>query len=69
MQPRYRPRIEDLWRVDLVQVDCAACHPVARLTPDFLLQLRLGPQPEVLDPSSRGSDAADAELGVELSCR
>src|SRR5216683_171676 len=36
MQPLYLARIEDLGRGDLVQVDCAACHDVALLTPDPL---------------------------------
>jgi hypothetical protein len=47
MQPVYLARIEDLGRGDLVKVDCAACHHVALLTPDFLLRLR--PQAKVLD--------------------
>ena len=38
MRPLYLARIEDLGRGDLVQVDCAACHHVALLTPDFLLR-------------------------------
>ena len=42
---------------------------LALLTPDFLRRLGLGPQPEVLDLSKRGSDAADAELGDKLSYR
>ena len=41
MQPLYLARIEDLGRGDLVQVDCAACHHVALLRPDFLLRLGL----------------------------
>jgi len=43
MQPLYLARIEDLGRDDLVQVDCAACHHVALLTPEFLLRLGLKP--------------------------
>jgi hypothetical protein len=31
MVPLYPARIEDLGRGDLVKVDCAACHHVARL--------------------------------------
>src|SRR6266478_4385665 len=38
---------------DLVQVDCAACHHVALLTPDFLLRLGLSPQAKVLDLKAR----------------
>jgi hypothetical protein len=49
MQPLYLARIEDLGRGDLVQVDCAACHHVALLTPDFLLRLGLNPSGKVLD--------------------
>jgi hypothetical protein len=49
MQPLYLTRIEDLGRGDLVKVDCAACHHVALLTPDFLLRLGLRPQAKVLD--------------------
>ena len=52
MLPLYLARIEDLGRADLVQVDCAACHHVAVLPPDFLL--RLGLNPEVDQPSSAG---------------
>jgi hypothetical protein len=57
-------RIEDLRRGDLVKVDCAACHHVALLTPDFLLRLGLSPQAKVLD-LRREFDAADAERGDE----
>src|SRR5439155_3337053 len=35
--------IEDLGRGDLVKVDCAACHHIALLRPDFLLRLGLSP--------------------------
>jgi hypothetical protein len=45
----YLARIEDLGQSDFVKVDCAACHHVALLTPDFLL--RLGAQ----SPRSRFS--------------
>ena len=68
MQPLYLARIEDFGRGDLVQVDCAACHHVALLTPDFLLRLGLSPQAKVLD-LKRGSGAAGAERGDELSFR
>jgi hypothetical protein len=53
MLPRYLARIEDLGRGDLVQVDCAACHHVALLTPEFLLRLGLSGQAKVLDLKSR----------------
>jgi hypothetical protein len=36
-------RIEDLGRGDLIQVDCASCHRVALLTPDFRLRFGLSP--------------------------
>jgi len=49
MLPLYLARIEDLGRGDLVKVDCAACHHVALLTPEFLRQLGLSPQAKVLD--------------------
>jgi hypothetical protein len=35
MQPHYLARIEDLRHGDLIKVDCAACHHVALLTPEF----------------------------------
>jgi hypothetical protein len=35
---------EALRQRDFVKIDCAACHHVALLTPDFLLRLGLGPQ-------------------------
>ena len=35
MLPLYLAWIEDLRRGDLVKVDCATCHHVALLTPDF----------------------------------
>jgi ribosomal protein S27E len=53
MQPLYLARIEDLQRGDLVKVDCAACHHVALLTPEFLHQLGLSPQAKVLDLKTR----------------
>jgi hypothetical protein len=52
IQPLYLARIEDLGRGDLVQVDCAACHHVALLTPDFLQRLGPSPQGRVLDHKS-----------------
>jgi hypothetical protein len=45
MQPLYLARIKDLGRSDFVKIDCAACHHVALLTPEFLLQLGLSPGP------------------------
>jgi hypothetical protein len=53
MTPLYLARIEDLRRGDLVKVDCAACHHVALLTPDFLLRLGLDPGAKVLDLTGR----------------
>ena len=53
MQPIYLARIEDLGRSDLVQINCAACHHVALLRPDFLLRLGLSPQAKVLDLKGR----------------
>ena len=53
MQPLYLARIEDLGRGDLVQIDCAACHHVALLAPEFLLRLGLSPQTKVLDLKER----------------
>jgi ribosomal protein S27E len=53
MQPLYLARIEDLGRGDLVKVDCAACHHVALLTPEFLVRLGLSPQAKVLDLQTR----------------
>ena len=53
MQPLYLARIEDLGRGDLVQVNSAACHHVALLTPDFLLRLGLSPEAKVLDLKGR----------------
>jgi len=41
----YLARIEDLGRGDLVQINCAACHHIALLTPDFLLRQGLSPRP------------------------
>jgi hypothetical protein len=42
-------RIEDLGRGDLVQINCAACHHVALLTPAALLKLGLSPAAKVLE--------------------
>jgi hypothetical protein len=53
MQPLHLARIEDLRHGDLVRVDCAACHHVALLTPDFLLRLGLDPRVKVLDLTGR----------------
>ena len=49
MQPLYLAWIGDLGHGDLVKVDCAACHHVAQLTPEFLLRLRISPQAKLLD--------------------
>jgi hypothetical protein len=71
MPPLYLARIEDLGRGDLVQVDCAACHHVALLTPDFLLRLGLNPR---VDQSSLAGDGrglgdcvSSSELGINLN--
>jgi hypothetical protein len=53
MLPLYAARIEDLGVGDLVKVDCAACHHVALLAPEFLLRLPLNPQTKVLDLNER----------------
>jgi hypothetical protein len=45
----YLARIEDLGRGDLVQINCAACHHVALLTPAALLKLGLSPAAKVLE--------------------
>lgn len=49
MLPLYLARIEDLGRGDLVKVDCAACHHVALLTPEFMRLLGLSARAKVLD--------------------
>ena len=59
MLPLYAERIEDLGPGDFVKVDCAACHHVALLAPDFLLRLGLSPQTKVLDLKERVPDAGD----------
>jgi hypothetical protein len=74
MQPLYLARIEDLGRGDLVQIDCAACHHVALLTPDFLLRLGLSPQAKVLDLKERVrcrgcGDAARGRAVVSIKWR
>jgi hypothetical protein len=53
MLPLYAARIEDLGQGDFVKVDCAACHRVALLAPEFLLRLGLSPQTKVLDLKER----------------
>jgi hypothetical protein len=53
MQPLYLTRIEDLRHGDLVKADCAACHHVALLKPEFLLRLGLNPQAKALDLKER----------------
>ena len=53
MMPLYAARIEDLGQSDFVKVDCAACHHVALLSPEFLLRLGLSPQAKVLDLKDR----------------
>jgi hypothetical protein len=53
MQPLYLARIEDLGQGDFVKIHCAACHPVALLTPAALLTLGLSPAAKVLDLAMR----------------
>jgi hypothetical protein len=53
MLPLYAARIEDLGQGDFVKVDCAACHHVALLAPEFRLRLGLSPQAKVLDLKER----------------
>ena len=53
MLPLYAARIEDLGQGDFVKVDCAACHHVALLAPEFLLRLGCSPQTKVLDLKER----------------
>jgi hypothetical protein len=53
MQPLYLARIEDLGQGDLVKVDCAGCHHVALLSPEFLLRFGLNPRSKVLDLTGR----------------
>ena len=53
MLPLYAARIEDLGLGDFVKVDCAACHHVAVLAPEFLVRLGLSPQTKVLDLKER----------------
>jgi ribosomal protein S27E len=45
--------IGTLGQSDFVKVDCAACHHVAGLAPEFLLRLGLSPQTKVLDLKER----------------
>jgi hypothetical protein len=57
MLPLYLARIEDLGHGDLLRVDCAACHHVAPLTPEFLLRLSgsaLGPRCLISSVRGRG---------------
>jgi hypothetical protein len=49
MLPLYLARIEDLRQGEFVKVDCAACHHVALLTPEFLFRFGLSPHAKVLD--------------------
>ena len=53
MVPLYTARIEDLGPGEFVKVDCAACHHVALLAPEFLLRLGRTPQTKVLDLKER----------------
>jgi len=72
MQPLYLARIEDLRHGDLVKVDCAACHHVALLTPDFLVRLGLDPRTKVLDLTGRvrcRGCGARGRAVVSVKCR
>jgi hypothetical protein len=60
--------VEDLGQGDLVKVDCAACHHVALLTPEFLRRLGLSPQAKVLDLKGRVR-CRGCGAGDEPSCR
>jgi hypothetical protein len=51
--PLYAVRIEDLGPGDFVQIDCAACHRVALLTPETLSRAGLSPAAKVLDLKGR----------------
>jgi hypothetical protein len=53
MLPLHAARIEDLGQGDFVKVDCAACHHIALLTPEFLLRLGLNLPTKVLDLKER----------------
>ena len=53
MLPLYAARIEDLGLGDLLRVNCAACHHVVLLAPEFLLRLGLSPGTKVLDLKER----------------
>lgn len=53
MQPLHLARIEDLGRSDFAKVDCAGCHHVALLNPEFLCRIGPSPQTKVLDLKGR----------------
>lgn len=53
-------RIEDLWRGDFATVDCAACHHVALLAPEFLARLGLSPPDQGARTSKSGCGVAAA---------
>jgi hypothetical protein len=70
MTPLCLARIEDLGQGDFVKVDCAACHHVALLTPDFLLLLGISPQAKVLDLKERvRCRACGARAGAVVSVK
>src|SRR6266852_2815694 len=64
----YLARIEDLGRSDFVKVDCAACHHVALLTPEFLRGSGSARRSRC-STSKNALGAADAEPGDEPSFR
>jgi len=55
-----------------VKVDCAACHHVALLTPEFLLRLGVNPWAKVLDLKERvrcRGCGASGRAVVSIRCR
>jgi hypothetical protein len=52
MLPLYAARIEKSRAGYLVKVDCAACHHIALLTPEFLLRFGLSPRTSCAGPSA-----------------
>jgi hypothetical protein len=53
MLPLYATRIEDLRQGDFATVNCAACHHVALLAPEFLARLGLSLETKLLDLKER----------------
>jgi hypothetical protein len=66
----HKARIEHFRRDDVVKVDCAACHHVALLTPDFLMRLGLNPRSQSVQPETVGALGAcvsPSELGRKVN--